>query len=849
MKDLNHILNFVQRHTNHGQHCLRKNNSQVSICRFRYPKAVTQDSAFVKNERTEIFEPKRNDESMGKYNPYFTSIWRANTDISPISNSKEAAEYIGKYAGKAETASLSYITTMRSQMNAIKDTDTRKVISKFFVRSLGDRDYSAQEVIHILMDWPLYRCSRSFVTVNLGKEQWLPLSLNDNDTTNNAMKISQLKKYLDRNILLENYNFLQFLQGVKVQKETVIIPEKSKIVRIFPKLYKTGDLLLDQKYYQQKCILLIPFRGNINSILMKSTFENWSSLYFAYFGKETNDEPTLFDLDQTDEIAISNPADYLERNAFEHLSSVGSDEDYSYLGLRLIDLNYQWNYNNNRFPPINVAELFLENFANYSINNAPHSASIQYSAEQTDILNLVDKQIKFLKENNNISGRITDFPRTIYLQGKAGSGKSTIIEEIRYRVEKELSPDAISLVAPTGVAAHHINGCTIHSAFGIPVNRKPYEQLNGPALLRFTNRFRNVKFLIIDEHSMISARILSFIEKRVHEIHPNEPDQLFPGLFVYFFGDIRQLVPVLDLPMYIDPTNITNPELLYGINVFRNFEKYVELQLCQRQKGDNNFSEFLDRLANGDITDTDYAMLCARRESVLSLQEKQKFENAIRLFRKNDDVDAYNEYILRCTNLPVARIVAKSSGNFEPNTKKDRQSGMANVLLLSIGTRVMLRRNLCTPAGLVNGAIGVVKYIVYHNKDCPPKLPSYVLIEFDNYKGPYFVEKCIPILPVEFHWTENNQECTTVQLPLSIAHAITFYKSQGLTLENAVIDISNTEGTSAGGTYVAISRLRCINDLMLKIPYSKDRWNITNLETHKRKMKALEFIRSRISEQ
>lgn len=147
-------------------------------------------------------------------------------------------------------------------------------MSKFFVRSLGDRDYSAQDVIHILMDWPLYRCSRSFVSINFGKEQWHPLSLKENDNVNSTTKISQLKKYLSRNILLENYNFLQFLQGVSVIRGTVVIPENPKIVKVFPKLHKTGDMILDQKYYKQKCILLIPFRDNVESILQKSVYEN-----------------------------------------------------------------------------------------------------------------------------------------------------------------------------------------------------------------------------------------------------------------------------------------------------------------------------------------------------------------------------------------------------------------------------------------------------------------------------------------------------------------------------------------------------------------------------------------------
>ena len=85
-QDLTDILNAVQLHSNHGPYCLRKVRNGLPVC--HYPKDVTSDSAFVDNGTNVIYEPARNDERMGKYNPYITSFWRANTDFSPILNSK-----------------------------------------------------------------------------------------------------------------------------------------------------------------------------------------------------------------------------------------------------------------------------------------------------------------------------------------------------------------------------------------------------------------------------------------------------------------------------------------------------------------------------------------------------------------------------------------------------------------------------------------------------------------------------------------------------------------------------------------------------------------------------------------
>lgn len=181
LQDLNDMLNFVQKHTKHGPHCLKKNKNNIVSCRFRYPKAVTTHSSFSVDENNEIYEPSRNDESMGKYNPYVTSIWRANTDISPVTNSKTASRYIGKYAGKGEIASKPYLSIMNALVNDPTITCTKKMMKKFFIGTLGDRDYSAQEVVHILMDWPLYRYSRSFVTINLSNELWYRVNVNSDN--------------------------------------------------------------------------------------------------------------------------------------------------------------------------------------------------------------------------------------------------------------------------------------------------------------------------------------------------------------------------------------------------------------------------------------------------------------------------------------------------------------------------------------------------------------------------------------------------------------------------------------------------------------------------------------------
>lgn len=211
---------------------------------------------------------------------------------------------------------------------------------------------------------------------------------------------------------------------------------------------------------------------------------------------------------------------------------------------------------------------------------------------------------------------------------------------------------------------------TIHSALGLNCLQTEYMALTGISAQKLKERFEGKLFIIIDEHSMVSARLLSIFEKRLHELRPQSSDVPFAGFFIYMFGDIRQLVPVAELPMYTSPVHITHPDILHGIILFRNMDRYCELTKCQRQRDDQPFIEFLNKLANGKIDDEDYEQLKMRREAAIPEGKKEKFNNAIHLYSKRDDVKEHNFTALRNLNTPVARILAKSG--YECSTIKKR---------------------------------------------------------------------------------------------------------------------------------------------------------------------------------
>lgn len=126
----------------------------------------------------------------------------------------------------------------------------------------------------------------------------------------------------------------------------------------------------------------------------------------------------------------------------------------------------------------------------------------------------------------------------------------------------------------------------------------------------------------------------------------------------------------------------------------------------------------------------------------------------------------------------------------------------------------MLRKNICVERGLVNGSIGVVQDIIYRSGDRPPFSPYVLLFKFDGYTGPYLPGNVFPLKAMQTSWRDGSVECTRRQFPINLAYAITIHKSQGLTLDKIIVDIGDKEA-APGSTYVALSRVRKLDDLIL----------------------------------
>lgn len=375
-----------------------------------------------------------------------------------------------------------------------------------------------------------------------------------------------------------------------------------------------------------------------------------------------------------------------------------------------------------------------------------------------------------------------------------GTGKSLLIHAMKSMIYEAFGENSYALLGPTGVSALNINGSTIHSKLIIFPKTRELLPLNPGTLHDFKQKFEKTLFVIIDEYSMVGCNMLNNIEKRLREAL-DKNDEEYGGIFIYFFGDIQQLPPVGDSPVYKD-TQVSS-DYVNGSLLYKNIAGSIELSQVKRQ-ADVNFTNLLNNISDGIVDKTDYNTLKTRFTTSVDPTERESFKDAIRLFPTIPEVDDYNRHRLETLKhpgtslpVPVARIPAIHNCTAAITGTENEAGGLRPVLYLAKGAKIMLRANLWTERGLVNGSIGHIVDILYNEGASPPDEPPAALIcRFDTYKGPYLDdnEKTVVIEPMIKQWTNRKgADCTRIQFPVSLCYACSIHKSQGLTLEKVYI--------------------------------------------------------------
>ena len=401
--------------------------------------------------------------------------------------------------------------------------------------------------------------------------------------------------------------------------------------------------------------------------------------------------------------------------------------------------------------------------------------------------------------------------KNVFISGPGGVGKSRMIDDLRHGfASKDVT---VALTAPTGSAAHLIRGCTINrwSSCGI-FDGTPEElagRMRGPA----KRKWRDTHVLIIDEVSMLSRAVLEKLD-RVARIVRGRPDNFFGGLQVIFSGDFCQLPPV--------SRDALSPEGQFVINspVWEaNVDHVFEFHHIFRSQ-DSRFSELLLRARLGTITDEDYALLQSRVNAPIEHIEGTGIIPT-QLYAHNDDADRANAGFLAALETPAKefqmyvgttlrtseddqfrRPDGRRFAAVRAETAVKKNCPVPETLVLKKGAQVILVVNVDPDNGLVNGARGVVEDVDHPKGPVVRFASGLVVIERHTWERPEL--------------SDNNEPVTVTvrQYPLKLGWAMTVHRSQGVTLNAAVIDLG-VNNFAAGMAYVQLSRVKSLASLSI----------------------------------
>ena len=814
------------------------------------------------------------------YNPCLIKAWRANMDIQFVTNVFACAMYIASYVTKSQRGMSELLRKAADEAKLNDGSNIRQQLRATGNKFLNAVEISAQEACYILLQLCMRKSSREviFVNTNLPEDRVFllkPQSVIENmdDDDENVESRGLITRYEERPESLENVCLADFAcwytenkagSSLQSRKATMVsgdgyLKENSPSVasesqnndddahcdtvedkqgdlhqeyrkRSVPRILRTcrfNKEKEEEKHYRELLVLYTAWRQEKVDLIGTAT--SYKNRYFdikdIVEGVRCEYEPHADELDEAvHDIERENGL----QNVWDELAPLNEHQE-------AIDEELQMD--NSAAEPYDIgqdlglpAQVMPDNFQ--PITMMPDE---EYRRQMRT---LNKKQCEFVMDVLH-HAKTSDEPICRFLSGGAGVGKTHVTILLyqslyRYLNKKPgVDPDkpCIMLMAPTGKAAYLIRGNTLHSALKIPVNQKlQYKSLDTDSLNTLRTQMMGVKYIFIDEVSMVGSGMLIFVHKRLQEIMGSARD--FGGISVIFVGDLFQLKPVCD--SFIFKNNTTGYAPL-ATNLWQQNAKMFELTTVMRQDSGGQFAQLLNRMREGNLTDSDNNLLATRLTKVDS-EEYDRLRNSLHLYLQNERVDCHNlqtylkaqtqKYDIRAIDCVVESVSADVRSALLKRIPTDARKTMQlqHELHIALGLKYEIVLNVNTADGLTNGASCRVKCV-----QVPPdkKARGVIWVQFEdndigkstralsrNKYKPGIDPSWTPIVPETRKFTVGrNNEVARTQFPLRPASAKTVHRSQGDTVSEIVIDF--TGRTQTGIHYVAMSRVREFEKLHL----------------------------------
>ena len=828
-----------QRHV-HNSYCLRNKKNKFgpdeSTCRFGFGRTIT-NSFILRNVQTSI-SGRRNLKSKSRlydlvrekheafindFNGPILNAWIGNMDIQYVGDYSTALTiYLTKYILKFEKSSLEDLFK-----NITNTTSLRSSLYSIGMKMLSHRESGSIEAADTCLGHSLYGTDKDTVI------RWLNVFENRSKKIKPLADLMKLDDesteifyphiiddyYAKRPTELENLSLFEFASWYDVQNnepklkhveyykinENKFLKKRQKKMLVNHYQFKMNTQ--PENYFYALLLLFQPWRDTDE---LKAGFNTYAE---AFLNKQ-NDLPEAVEYHKKlcgQEFKLEEMKKLIE----EENLKFGDDNDDNVIDEVLGCVPQEVENAMNDFQGINEAQ------------NADGIKDAQnlINSMNCDQQRIVDKVMKAVKNENEIC--------RLFCSGEAGTGKSAIIKILTYLIKTECNKE-VAIVAPTGVASFNVNGMTMHRLFQLPVEHgktPEYYQLSDTALKRMRQQLKNVSLIIVDEISMVSNLYLMYLNFRLNETFNTDKDDdgFFGKKHILLFGDLLQLRPINEGSVFEQLTKMQIDKYIKTISSFDIWSlfEYDELTINMRQLNDNTYRDILRNLRTAQIKDEDTKTLQSRCIKLLANNPMQRLhevadylsnlENgALCILPKNEMCDSLNSIMLEKIESEEINLIAEDVVNTHIHSLRNkalqtvkkiedssRTAGLERIIKIKVGAQMMLRRNIDTSLGLVNGAICKVQSI---SKGLTGEIETVNI----NINGEiHKIERVTVIFEIM-----KDVNISRKQFPLTLGYAISIHKSQGLSLNSVLID-AGEHNFAPGQIYVALSRVTKLSGLHL----------------------------------